>query len=471
MGIIRSFAKVMLILLGCYAMVQLCRTPPVPDLDPDPYWGPGERKPEDTKVRPFVIDIPEKDVDDLKARLSLPPRFALPLDEVKFFYGMDSTTMAVILKYWKDTYDWKKREKKLNTFKHFKTRIEGLDIHFMRASPPANSGKTVRPLLLLHGWPGSFVEFMDILPLLTTPRPDSEVVFDVVCPSLPGYGFSEAAAKPGLHTLAMAQIMTKLMKRLGFSKYYVQGGDWGSAISLDIGTVFPDDLYGLHVNVLNLMTPGLLAKLLLGTVLPSGTIMEPELEQKWYPLSKFLGILAGESGYMHLQATKPDTVGIALNSSPLGLAAYILEKFGSWTNLENVARKDGGLLDSDFPFSLDAILDNICVYWYSSTVCNVFILFSDKQLLIELFCFSLFYSIPTSVPAGLVNFKNELVRMPENLAAHKLHNLVSYTLLDSGGHFAAMEVPKLLNDDIFKFVNVVEDRLKTITKKTKKSDL
>ncbi|KAF2365460.1 Epoxide hydrolase N-terminal [Trinorchestia longiramus] len=464
--------KIVLVLLAVaigYVVVKLNATPPLPYLDPDPYWAAGPRKADDAKIRPFVIDIPAESLKDLKTRLELPPRLTSSLDGANFTYGMDSTTMAVILKYWKDTYDWKKREKKLNAYKHFKTRIEGLDIHFMRASPPANSGKTVRPLLLLHGWPGSFVEFMDILPLLTTPRPDSEVVFDVVCPSLPGYGFSEAAAKPGMDTLAMAQIMNKLMKRLGFKKYYAQGGDWGSAITVDIGTVFPDDVFGIHVNMFLGMTLGVQAKLFLGSVLPSGAIMDPKLEDSWYPLSKFYGTLIREMGYMHLHATKPDTVGVALNSSPQGLAAYIFEKFSTWTNEKYVYQKNGGLLEPDFPISLDSMLDNICVYWFTGSIT------SSMRLYAETFSpsssMNVLSYIPTSVPSGLSVFRHDLAVTPKNFATSKLTDLVFYKFQEDGGHFAAMEVPKLLSVDIFSFVNVVERQLKEKAKKAKPTEL
>ncbi|KAF2359695.1 Epoxide hydrolase N-terminal [Trinorchestia longiramus] len=469
MGFVRRLLVVLVVVLVWYWVVRLNTTPPLPNLDPDPHWGPGPRRPDDTKIRPFKIDIPVKDVDDLKTRLSLPPRFAPPLEGVNFNYGMDSTTMAVILQYWKDSYDWKNREKKLNAFKHYKTRIEGLNIHFMRASPPANSGKTVRPLLLLHGWPGSFVEFLEILPLLTTPRPDSEVVFDVVCPSLPGYGFSEAAAKPGMHSLAIAQTMTKLMKRLGFEKYYVQGGDWGSIITVDMATVFPDNLYGLHVNMMSSMTVGAQAKIILGAILPSGEIMDPKHEENWYPLSNFFKTFLRETGYLHLQATKPDTLGIALNSSPVGLAAYILEKFSSATSLENINAKNGGLLGVNFPISLDSMLDNICVYWFTGSMTTA------MRLYAEVFSqasptFTLTH-IPTSVPAGVAKFPNELMVLPKNLASSKLKNLITYTSYGTGGHFAAMEVPKLLSDDILNFANAVERQLKDKNLKTKTTEL
>ncbi|XP_018015212.2 juvenile hormone epoxide hydrolase 1 isoform X1 [Hyalella azteca] len=468
MGILGRISVIFIAVLAWYIAVRLNSTPPLPYIDPDPWWGLGEPKKSDSKIRPFKIDIPAKDVQDLQARLAQAPRLAPSLEGVNFTYGMDSTTMAVILKYWRDSYDWKKRETKLNAYPHFKTRIEGLDIHFMRASPPAGSGKTVRPLLLLHGWPGSFVEFMGILPLLTTPRADSEVVFDVICPSLPGYGFSEAAAKPGMNTLAMAQIMTKLMKRIGFEKFYVQGGDWGSGIAHDIATAFPDTLYGIHVNMVMAMTLGAQAKLMLGAFLPSGTVMDPKLEEKWYPLLTFYGITLREMGYAHLHATKPDTVGVALNSSPQGLAAYILEKFSTWTDMKYLNQKNGGLLDPDFPISLDAMLDNICVYWFTGSIT------SSMRLYSEFFGASspaiTMFNIPTTVPAGLAGFGNDLAVIPENLAAHKFHNIITYTNPEIGGHFAAMEVPKILADDIFIYVNIVERQMKEEQlQKTKKS--
>lgn len=162
-----------------------------------------------------------------------------PLENQGFQYGFNSDYLKTVITHWRNKYQWKEREALLNKFPQFKTNINGLDIHFLRVTPKNAAGKKVVPLLLLHGWPGSVKEFYDIIPLLTTPRDDADFVFDVVAPSLPGYGFSQGASKPGLGPAQVAVLMNNLMKRIGFDKYYIQGGDWGAIISKEMGQLYP----------------------------------------------------------------------------------------------------------------------------------------------------------------------------------------------------------------------------------------
>ncbi|KAK7065570.1 epoxide hydrolase [Halocaridina rubra] len=340
--------------------------PPIPHLDPSPWWGPGNPQTEDTAIRPFKIRIPAKDVEDLQIRLGLPLRLTTPLENANFTYGMNHDTLKDIIGYWRKSYDWRAREKRLNRYPHYKTQIEGLDIHFMRASAQVGDRKGVKvvPLLLIHGWPGSFVEFYNILPLLTTPQDGSSVVFEVICPSIPGYGFSQRSSKQGMGHLETSQIFLKLMKRLGYEKFYLQGGDWGSIIATAMATMYPENVLGVHVNMIAINSAGPNMKLILGALLPAGIIVAEEDQHKVYPLKEKFSYLIQETGYMHLQASKPDTIGAALDQSPVSLAAYILEKFSTWTHIDYIRLPDGGLLQKNFPIALDELLDNICIYWY-----------------------------------------------------------------------------------------------------------
>ncbi|XP_063601109.1 juvenile hormone epoxide hydrolase 1-like [Penaeus indicus] len=253
----------------------LMREPPLPSLDPDPWWGPGPRQPEDVTVRPFKIDIPEEEVADFRTRLSLPLRLTPPLEQANFTYGFNSNALVKVVDYWRRGYDWRERERRLNAFAQYKT----------------------------------FVEFYNLLPFLTTPQEGSSVVFEVVCPSIPGYGFSQAPVREGLGVKETGQIFLKLMKRLGFEKFYLQGGDWGSGIATEMATYYPENVLGVHLNMFGSITAGATAKLVLGSILPTGLLVAAKDQDKVYPLGETFKWLLRETGYAHIQATKPDTVG------------------------------------------------------------------------------------------------------------------------------------------------------------------
>lgn len=234
-----------------------------------------------------------------------------PLEGIQHQYGLNTNLLQEILQYWKTKYNWREREKFLNKYPQFQVNIQGLNIHFLHVKPEIKPGVRVLPLLLAHGWPGSVREFYEIIPILTTVQKGRDYVFEVIAPSLPGYGFSESPKRPGFGGLETAIVFNNLMKRLGHQKYYVQGGDWGSLIVSHMATIFPEHIMGIHSNFC--MVSSSLANLLLmiGSVFPSFIVKEEE-QSKTYPLlSKYMFIME-ESGYMHIQATKPDTVGITL---------------------------------------------------------------------------------------------------------------------------------------------------------------
>lgn len=424
------------------------------------WWGPGEQPHphgEDTRVRPFIIEASEADIEDLHRRLD-GTRFFSPLEGARFHYGFNSTHLRTVISYWRNSYDWNKQVKTLNKYPHFKTTIEGLDVHFIHVKPPHLSpGQKVHPILMVHGWPGSFYEFYHILPLLTEPGShglDPNMAFEVVCPSIPGYGFSEASSKTGFSAFAAARIFYKLMLRLGFKEFYLQGGDWGSRITCLLSQMKPESVKGLHLNFVMLPPGGLgrLKSLLIGRYAPWLVGLTREDVRLLYPyMEKNVFRILRETGYFHIQATKPDTIGSALNDSPAGLAAYILEKFSTWTDNSFRDLEDGGL---DRKYSLDDLLTNVMIYWITGSIASSMRFYKEN--------FTRNYNrtpdtkIGVYVPTGIAAFPCELAHAPRVWAKEKFYNIVSYTYMARGGHFAAFEEPELLARDIQNFVSKVE---------------
>nr|KAF6279760.1 epoxide hydrolase 1 [Myotis myotis] len=297
----------------------------------DGWWGPGARPtaPEDESIRPFKVETSDEELNDLYRRIEK-VRLTPPLENSRFHYGFNSSYLKKVLSYWRDEFDWRKQVAVLNKYPHFKTKIEGLDIHFIHVKPPQlPAGRTAKPLLMVHGWPGCFFEFYNIIPLLTDPKShglSDEHVFEVICPSIPGYGYSEASSKKGLNSVATARIFYKLMLRLGFQEFYAQGGDWGSLICTNIAQLVPSHVKGLHLNmafvVRNFHTLTLFLgprfRKLFGYTERDMELMSPLKEKMFYSLIR-------ESGYMHIQCTKPDTVGACREGARAGQgeAVYI----------------------------------------------------------------------------------------------------------------------------------------------------
>ncbi|XP_068088771.1 epoxide hydrolase 1-like [Hyperolius riggenbachi] len=428
----------------------------------DGWWGRGERpaQNEDTSIREFRLEASEEEIQDLHERLDR-VRYVTPLEDSQFHYGVNGEELEKIITYWRDKFDWGKQVKAINKYPHYKTKIEGLDIHFIHVKPPnLPAGQKAIPLLMVHGWPGSFYEFYRIIPLLTEPGKhglDPNVVFEIICPSIPGYGFSEAPHKKGFNAIAAARVFHKLMLRLGFKEFYLQGGDWGSLITTMMSQMKPDSVRGLHLNIVFLKGgPRMLISLLLGRHLPwlVGLTREdvkrifPYFEKSWYNWLR-------ESGYFHIQATKPDTVGSALNDSPAGLAAYILEKFSTWTNPDYLALQDGGL---DRKYSMDDLLTNVMIYWVTGSISSSMRFYKenlsgDPQN-------NQTYGTPVYVPIGIAAFPCELRHVPRVWAKERFKNIVTYTYMPRGGHFAALEEPELLARDVQNFVSKVEKNAK-----------
>uniref|UniRef100_A0A3P9A0G0 Epoxide hydrolase n=1 Tax=Esox lucius TaxID=8010 RepID=A0A3P9A0G0_ESOLU len=438
------------LLTCCYQAYRGRKTQNIPM--GDGWWGPGHKPhSEDEKVLPFEVQTSDSEIQDLYDLIDR-TRYTEPLENAGFQYGFNSTYLKKVVHYWRHKFDWKNQVAVLNKYPHFKTKIEGLDIHFVRVRPPHREGQRVLPLMLVHGWPGSFYEFYRILPLLTNPR--GGLAFEVICPSIPGYGFSEAPHKQGFNSLAAARVFHKLMERLGFSEYYLQGGDWGSLITTNMAQMKPQCVKGLHLNMLTGRTMGfgVLFAVMFGRYLPWLFGFTREDVKRLFGSDGFLERnvyeLLRESGYMHIQATKPDTAGCGVNNSPVGLAAYILEKFSTWTDFSNRDLEEGGL---ERKFTLDDLLTNVMIYWTSGSVVSSMRFYKEN-----IGSNRPDHKAAVHVPTGLAAFPNEIMHVPQVWARDRYRNLYSYSYMPRGGHFAAFEEPLLLADDLRQFVEKVE---------------
>ncbi|TKR87269.1 hypothetical protein L596_011691 [Steinernema carpocapsae] len=422
----------------------------------DGYFGSGAKHPDNTAINPFKINVPDAVLQDLKKRLEQ-SRIGHEVleDSDNFEYGFNSKTLEEVKNYWLTKFDWRKQEAILNSFPQFTTEIEGMNIHFLRVQPP-KTYKKVYPLLVVHGWPGNVFEFYKLIPMLTDPNKnlpgtDQDFAFEVIAPSIPGYGWSDQPKKTGFNQVVAARIFRKLMERLGKPKFFVQGGDWGAIIVSFLGKLYPDNVIGVHLNMFPAM-PHSNAKTfflnVFGHLFPSLTFTSPSFHT--FSLKTFFLEAIKESGYMHIQATKPDTVGTALNDSPIGLAAYILEKYSTWTNMKYRSLQDGGLTKK---FTMDELLTMISIYWTNNNIV------SSQRFYAEYFgnptCEALANQF-IHVPTGYASFKHDFPQqIPEEIAAANC-NMTHFGEFSDGGHFAAFEVPKQLAGDVFAFVGKVE---------------
>ncbi|CAB3226255.1 unnamed protein product [Arctia plantaginis] len=454
MGFIIKLLVVAVVGVGAWYAWKGCCQKPIPHFDPEEYWGPKElASKQDKSIRPFTIKFDEEMIKDLKYRLKNSRSFTRPLESTGFEYGFNTDQMSSWLNYWADKYNFSEREKFLNQFPQFKTNIQGLDIHFIRVKPQVPKDIQVVPLLLMHGWPGSVREFYEAIPLLTKQTPGYNFVFEVIVPSIPGYGFSDPAVRPGLSLPHVAVIFRNLMNRLGYKKFYVQGGDWGAAIAATMSTLFPEDILGHHSNMLMSMHTCSVVRILLGGFFPS-LVVESHLAERMYPLSTFFATVLEEFGYMHLQATKPDTIGVSLTDSPAGLLAYILEKFSTWTKKEYKSQPDGGLSSK---FSKDQLIDNLMIYWSTKSI-TTSMRFYAENFSRKMQEYGL-DQIPTAVPTWGLQAHNEIMYQPEGILKMKFTNIINLTVLDDGGHFLAFEMPQVFSQDVFKAVKAFRDKM------------
>ncbi|KAJ8384760.1 hypothetical protein AAFF_G00198460 [Aldrovandia affinis] len=386
------------------------------------WWGSGVKPlSEDEKIYPFSVKTSDEEILDLYRRIDQ-TRFTDPLEDSRFHYGFNSTYLKKVVSYWRNQFDWEKQVKALNKYPHFKTKIEGLDVHFIHIRPAhLPDGQVARPLMMVHGWPGSFFEFYRILPMLTEAQ--DGLLFDVVCPSIPGYGFSEAPHKQGFNSLACARIFLKLMERLGYSKFYLQGGDWGSLITTNMAQMRPECVKGLHLNMFIMRRGGLgvLLSLIIGPYLPFLVGFTREDVRRLFPyMEKNVYDLLRETGYMHIQGTKPDTAGEG--ARPLHTGS---------------TDKDGNTHVKKY--TLDDLLTNVMLYWTTGSMVSSMRFY--KENLNESMDKRVDGRAGVYVPTGLAAFPKELVHCPLPWARGKYKNILSYSYMPRGGHLRPSRSP------------------------------
>lgn len=361
------------------------------------------------QIRPFVLAIPDSVLSDLKSRLAN-TRWPEKETVSDWSQGAPLAKVQALVDHWRHRYDWRRCEALLNGFGQYKTTIDGLDIHFLHIrSPHANAF----PLIISHGWPGSVMEFHKVIRPLTDPVAhggEAREAFDLVVPSLPGYGFSDRPSATGWTTARIARAWTVLMERLGYQRYGAQGGDWGAAVTTHMGHQSAQGLAGIHLNVPQCM-PGRDAVNLIDE--------ETALIKSLAEFSQL------EAAYSMQQATRPQTLGYGLADSPVGQAAWIYEKFKAWTDCDG---------EPENIFSQDELLDNIMLYWLSNTAT------SSARLYWESFA-TAFDGMEVNVPAGCSTFPKEVITPPRSMVERYYKQLVYWNELERGGHFAAFEQP------------------------------
>jgi pimeloyl-ACP methyl ester carboxylesterase len=376
-------------------------------------------------IEQFRIRIEDPVLEDLHDRLAR-TRFPDQIDGTGWEYGITVDYLRQLVGYWRDTYDWRAQEARLNEFSQFRTRIDDQSIHFLHAR---SAHDDAMPLLIIHGWPGSIVEFLDVLPRLTDPEAfggEAGDAFHVVAPSLPGYGFSEPPRTPGWDEQRIAQAFIVLMSRLGYTRYAAQGGDWGAQVASRIGGIDPQHCAAIHLNMA------------LGS--PSEGD-HPLTEEEQADLAAMRQFAKEESAYAHEQGTKPQTLGVALNDSPAGLLAWIVEKFRAWSDCDG---------DPENCFTRDQLITNVMLYWVTQTSASAARLYWESR-----HRWPAATSLPfVEVPTGVARYPKEILRWPRSWVERQ-YNVVRWAEMDRGGHFPAMEQPDLFVEDLRTFLRSV----------------
>jgi pimeloyl-ACP methyl ester carboxylesterase len=373
----------------------------------------------------FAIQVPDAVIADLMHRLDT-TRWPDEADNAGWEFDSNLAYMRSLAQYWRHSYDWRREEAVLNQLPQFRIAVDGFHIHFVHVR---GKGPAPMPLIVTHGWPGSFVEMLKLIPLLADPTAHggrAEDAFDVIVPSLPGYGFSDRPRERGMDPKKIAALWVRLMQELGYQRFGAQGGDWGSAISIALGLDHAERMIAIHLNYIA------------GRFLLGGTLnVQPDDEIASAYLGQLRAWWDAEGAYSHEQATKPQTLSYGLNDSPVGLAAWIIEKFRTWSDCAG---------DVENIFTRDELLTNIMIYWVTETPSSSARLYyeSRQQPL------SLSRSNRVEPPVAVAVFPKEIAMPPQTLAARGL-NIVRWTVMAKGGHFAAMEQPELLAKDLREF--------------------
>ena len=376
-------------------------------------------------VKPFKIDVADSVLYDLRQRLAQ-TRWPDEIPSSGWDYGSNLDYLKELVEYWRTEFDWRAQEAKLNAFSHFKSEVDGLDIHFIHEK---GKGPNPMPLIITHGWPSCFFEMNKIIPLLTDPAShggDAADSFDVVAPSLPGFGFSDHAQDRGMEVQRVAGMWNKLMtQNLGYTKFAAQGGDIGSGVTARLGYAHADTLYGIHLTSITRPTP------YLGPGSSPLTDAEQALitqRDKWF---------ADEGGYNHIQGTKPQTLAYGLNDSPAGLAAWIVEKYRTWSDC-------GG--DVEKSYTKDELLTIVTIYWVTQTISSSTRMYYENQKAV----WTMNRDEKVAAPAGMAMFPQEISKPPREWG-ERSYDVRRWTEMTSGGHFAALEAPQLLAEEVRAF--------------------
>jgi pimeloyl-ACP methyl ester carboxylesterase len=373
-----------------------------------------------TDVRTFDAHVPEADLDDLRARLAAA---RLPEAETvdrrvsgrrRWDQGVPLADLVDVVEHWRTAYDWRSFEERLDRIGQFRTTIDGLGIHFLhRRSPRADA----TPLILTHGWPDSIVRFIDVMDELADPKSPELPAFHVVVPSLPGFGYSDRPATTGWGTERTAAAWVKLMGRLGYDEFVAHGGDWGGNITTVLAGRFPDQVLGIHTTFAEgppgLTTDGLTAQ-----------------ERAWAEETR--DFWRHRAAYAKQQATRPQTIGYSLVDSPVGLLAWLLDKFAEWSDTD----------DSPFEtISRDGILDNVTLYWLTGTGASAARIYYESHNALD-------PDLRVDVPSAITIYPRDVERCPRPWAQERYRQIVRWGTPERGGHFPSMEFPELFVEDL-----------------------
>ena len=376
-------------------------------------------------MQKFTIHVPDSTLEDLTRRLDA-SRWPDEVENSGWEYGSNLAYMKSLADYWRNAYDWRRQEAALNALPQYRIALDGFHIHFVHVR---GKGPAPLPLIITHGWPGSFIEMVKLIPLLTDPASHggrAEDAFDVVVPSLPGYGFSDRPRVRGMDPKSIAALWVRLMEELKYPRFGAQGGDWGSTVSIALGLHCPGRVFGIHLNYIA-------GRFLLGGTL--NQLQEDEMANAY--LARLRAWWDSEGGYAHEQATRPQTLSYGLNDSPVALAAWIVEKFRTWSDCAG---------DVESVFTRDELLTNVMVYWVPQTIASSTRLYYESRE----HPISLSSANRVQPPVAVACFPKEIPMPPRALAERGL-NVARWTEMPRGGHFAAMEQPQLLAQDIREF--------------------
>jgi microsomal epoxide hydrolase len=373
-----------------------------------------------------LLAVPDEVLNDLVSRLTR-ARFPNQLDGIGWEQGTELGYLESLVRYWRRDFDWRAAEAKINAFEHLATAIDGQRIHVLHAK---SREPNALPLLLVHGWPGSIVEFLEVLGPLTNPTAyggEAKDAFHVIAPSLPGFAFSGPTRERGWHPRRIAEAFGHVMRGLGYDRYGAQGGDWGSVVTANVADLFPDEVAGLHLNFVTVGRPD-----------------RPDIEltaEEQQAMTALAEWGRTGTGYQQIQGTRPQTLGYALEDSPVGLCAWIVEKFRAWSDCDGDVEKS---------FTKDQLLTNVMVYWITRTATSsARIYWEMRQAGRE--------AVPQSrveVPTGIASYPAEVTKMPRAWVEHR-YNVTHWVDQPKGGHFAAMEVPDLFVQDVREFFRTV----------------